>query len=150
MSWLGSLLGNTAGELVKGIGGIIDDLTLSGEEKEKLKLQAQALVLEKLKEVNNSARVEMDAKQKVLVAELTHGDNFTRRARPTVVYGGLVAIFLNYVIGPWAAYLYGTELPEIELPEYFWWAWGGIVSTWTIGRSWEKVNGKPNRITGFK
>jgi len=90
------------------------------------------------------------AKAEIIVAEMRQGDNYTKRARPTVVYGGLVMIALNYVIFPVATRLimaFGSPtevammrplLEPINLPTEFWVAWGGIVSTWVLGRSAEK------------
>ena len=91
------------------------------------------------------------AKQSVIEAELKQDDLFTRRARPSVVYAGLLFIFLNYVLFPLIFKITGHPLSKEEcgafkLPEDFWWAWGGVVATWSIGRSFEKV-GVSNRVT---
>ena len=96
-----------------------------------------------------------------MVAELNQGDNYTKRARPTVVYAGLAFIFLNYCVVPGVQYLRGKaeahceqSAPEcvvaagIQLPPEFWWAWAGIVGTWSIGRSFEKTSAG-NRITNM-
>lgn len=93
------------------------------------------------------------AKSNILVEELKQKDKFTKRARPTVVYGGLFMIFLNYVLFPMIGRSVGffqdtTQLEQImpliqplELPGEFWAAWGGVVSTWVLGRSAEKIRG---------
>jgi hypothetical protein len=88
------------------------------------------------------------AKNEVIKAELEQNDLFTRRARPMVVYAGLVFIFLNYVLFPAIALLHsGKTIKPLALPEDFWWAWGGIVATWSIGRSFEKTAGASSRVT---
>jgi len=74
----------------------------------------------------------------IIVAEMQQSDNFTKRARPTIVYAGLAFIFLVHVFFPIAAYFTGKPLPEISLPTEFWMAWGGVCSIWVIGRSAEK------------
>lgn len=107
----------------------------------------ETLLQKRDSEIEQTARAETQARERVLVAELTQGDNFTKRARPSVVYIGLIFIALNHVIGPWAAYFIGTEIPEITLPTEFWVAWGGIVATWSIGRTMEK-RGQHNKMTG--
>ena len=97
-------------------------------------------------EIEGTIRAELDAKQKILVAELQQGDTYTKRARPTVVYFGLVVIFYNYCLIPTVG-LFMAEIPNpFELPMEFWAAWGGIVATWSIGRSAEK-RGSMNRLT---
>ena len=76
-----------------------------------------------------------------------------------MVYFGLGLIFLNYCVIPGLQLLAGAHLKcpadsipaecrvagGIELPAEFWWAWGGIVGTWAIGRSFEKA-GANNRL----
>ncbi len=71
------------------------------------------------------------------------GDNFTRRARPSVVYFGLIMIALDLFLRVWK----GMEVSTL-LPQEFWIAWGGIVSTWVVGRSAEK-RGVRNKVVDF-
>lgn len=95
------------------------------------------------------------AKGQIIVAEMQQGDNFTKRARPMVVYAGLVMIAINYVAFPFlgrlvalsailftdAGIIPATITPVLEplpLPIEFWTAWGGVVSIWVLGRSAEK------------
>lgn len=159
MSWLSNLLGGSAGTIVKEVGTIADKFHLSGEEKQQFKLEMEALLQKRDSELEQTLRKEMEAKERVLVAELTQGDNYTKRARPTVVYFGLGLIFLNYCLIPGIQLLGDaksqcppnsdpavcTVAGGIELPAEFWWAWGGIVGTWAIGRSLEKA-GANNRM----
>jgi len=93
------------------------------------------------------------AKSSIMVEELKQQDKFTKRARPTVVYGGLGMIALNYVFFPMIGRVVGyfqdpTQLEQImpliqplALPGEFWAAWGGVVGTWVLGRSAEKIKG---------
>ena len=101
-------------------------------------------------------------KRDVLVAELGQDDKFTKRARPSIIYAGLVFIFLVHVLFPLLFILivsFSTSdkpmpaLPALALPEQFWWAWTGICSVWVMGRSAEKggMAGKVvTMITGNK
>ena len=102
-----------------------------------------------------------EAKKEVMVAEMAQGDNYTKRARPTLVYAGLIFIFLVHVAFPIGFYIASIFAenppapPTLTLPPQFWWAWGGVCSVWSIGRSAEKrgvasgVMGKAvNLITG--
>lgn len=110
--------------------------------------------------VNDRDAARDESKKEVMVAELNQGDLYTKRARPTVVYFGLLVILVNHVLNPWTAYFISMfmadapGLPNIQLPGEFWIAWGGICSVWCIGRSAEKIKasgtlGKiANLITG--
>ena len=102
----------------------------------------------------------------VTVAELKQGDKFTKRARPSVVYGGLLFVLINYILFPLIARIsliicgWGAESeaavaqctayidtsPLADLPAEFWYAWGGITGTWSVGRSAERI-GINNKVT---
>ena len=90
--------------------------------------------------MEETIRAELSAKERILVAELNQGDSYTKRARPTVVYAGLVMIAYNYCMAP------SLGIMRIDLPTEFWAGWSGIVATWSIGRSVEK-SGKGNKAT---
>ncbi|MBT9167543.1 MAG: hypothetical protein DDT19_00881 [Syntrophomonadaceae bacterium] len=98
------------------------------------------------------ATAEMQAKRDIIVAELEQADTFTKRARPSVIYVGLGAIVFNYCFIPFFKFVTGiiaqlggstiAITPEpFDLPSEFWWAWGGVLSVYVIGRSTEKVKG---------
>ncbi|MCD6335717.1 MAG: hypothetical protein J7M27_10370 [Candidatus Latescibacteria bacterium] len=146
MSWITNLLGGSVGTLVGQVGGIVDQFHLSGEEKQRFKLELEALLQKRDSEIEETIRTELQAKERVLIAELTQGDNYTKRARPTVVYAGLGFILLNYCIIPAIQSLTGAVVEPFKLPTEFWAGWSGIVMTWSIGRSMEK-RGARNRLT---
>jgi len=146
MSWLSDVFSGSVGGLVKSVGDVVDKFHMSGEEKQRLKMEMQQLVQQRESEIEETIRSELKAKERVLVAELQQGDSYTKRARPTVVYAGLVFIFFNYVLVPTIQSLAGTNIQPFDLPVEFWAAWGGIVGTWTIGRTAEK-RGASSRLT---
>ena len=161
MGWLTNILSGGAGSLIKDIGDVVDKFNLSGEEKQEFKLQMEALLQKRDSELEQTLRQEMESKERVLTAELNQGDAYTKRARPSVVYFGLGFIFLNYCLVPGIQYLRGKATATcsiensvqqcaitggVQLPPEFWWAWGGIVGTWAIGRSFEKA-GASNRMS---
>jgi len=146
VSWISDLLGGSAGSIVTAVGGVIDNLTTTKEEKEELKIKMQALLQQRDSEIEQTLRAELSAKERVLVAELQQSDAYTKRARPTVVYTGLLFIFLNYCLVPLIQSLSGIPVKSFDLPAEFWVAWGGIVATWSIGRSVEK-SGTKNKLT---
>jgi hypothetical protein len=141
MSWFTQLFTGGVGELVDKVGETVDRFHLSGEEKQTFKLELRRLLQQRQAQVEQTVRKNLEARERVLVAELTQGDNYTKRARPTVVYGGLIMIGINYVIAPFFGQLFGADaMQAFQLPGEFWAAWGGVVATWSIGRSLEKAN----------
>jgi len=78
-------------------------------------------------------------RSEILKAELSQGDEYTKRARPTVIYAGLAFIGLVHVLFPMFTFWSRQTVPALSLPPEFWWAWGGVVSTWMIGRSAERM-----------
>lgn len=127
-----------SGNVIESVGNVVDKFVTTDAEKTAAKLEMSKVILSHVEQAETSIRAEMDAKRAVIVAEMQSGDAYTKRARPTVVYGGLLAIFINHVVAPWLAVLSGAEPPQINLPDQFWWAWGGVVSVWFIGRSAER------------
>jgi len=113
-----------------------------------LKMQAQHEIEMVLQQRENAL---VNATQEIIVAEMTQGDNYTKRARPTLVYAGLLFIFLVHVGFPIAAFYSGKPTPSLILPQEFWWAWGSVVGIWSLGRTFERkgIGGKiTEAITG--
>lgn len=106
------------------------------------------------------------AKKDIMTAELAQSDNFTKRARPTIIYSGLAFIGMIEVIFPMLksfCVIFMIEgltevqleevmaLTDLSLPTAFWAAWGSVCSVYSIGRSTEKngvVNKMVSMITG--
>jgi len=127
--------------------GIMDKFIpdkMSDAEKAQVELGIQQAVM--------ARDVARDTAQKdVIVAEMNQGDNYTKRARPTIVYAGLGFIFLVDIFAPILEALTGKKMPAMALPVEFWYTWGGVCSVWVWGRSKEKqgVAGKAIKaITG--
>ncbi len=106
-------------------------------------MAAAELELQKLLQAREDSV--LSAQRDIVVAELNQSDNYTKRARPSIVYMGLAFIGLVHVVLPMAAWvvLVGTgrpltEMPAVALPGEFWAAWGGVCSVWVIGRTLEK------------
>lgn len=113
---------------------------MSEAEKATAQLQMQGM----LQSWENNL---LGAQKEVLVAELQQGDVWTKRARPSVIYLGLMFIFIVHVAFPILAFYTRETVPNLSLPEEFWWAWCGICSTWVIGRSFEKGGAKSRAIS---
>jgi hypothetical protein len=161
MGVLDNILAGGIGSIIEQTGKLVEQFHLSEADKKQFQLQLEALLQQRDAQTQDSLRAEMEARQKVIVAELQQDDNYTKRARPSLAYAGLVFIFINYVLIPGVQYLTGhatakcqqngqTAVCEVQggipLPQEFWWAWAGVVGTWSIGRSFEKV-GVTNRVT---
>jgi hypothetical protein len=118
------------------------------DEAEKAAIQV------KMTEAIQAREASVISSQKdIMVAEMNQSDNFTKRARPSIVYFGLAAIGLNHVILPWVAWFMveilgkTSKLPVIGLPEEFWYTWGGVCSIWIWGRSKEKMGTRDKMIS---
>lgn len=152
--WFTRLTSSAFGGLLDSVGNLVDRFTLDKEEKAQLKLEMEKLLAGAESELEQTMRAELQAKERILVAELSQGDNYTKRARPTVVYVGLGAIVFNYCVAPlvgWGivefAPGYVNALPELVLPPEFWYAWGGIVATWSVGRTMERRGSNNNLVS---
>lgn len=111
----------------------------SMDEKEKT---AATIEIEQILGARDSAL--LSAQSTIISAEIKQDDKYTKRARPSVVYFGLFAIFLSYQAFPiliWLIQIISNtiiETPDISLPGEFWYTWGGVCSAWVLGRSVEK------------
>ena len=77
-------MGGLIGPAIK----IIDELSASSGEKAKARLQMESLIQDRESEVEQTIRKELESKERIIVAELQQSDNFTKRARPSVIYAG--------------------------------------------------------------
>ena len=148
MSIFSKLFSDGAGGLITSLGDLIDRFTLSKEEKQQFKLEVQSQLLQAEQELEETYRAELEARTAVIKAEMAQGDKYTKRARPSIIYGGLICIFLVHVLLPTIAYIAGAgnNMPDIDLPQEFWWAWGTVVSVYGAGRTAEKM-GVINKFT---
>ena len=130
---------NLISEIISPVTNMVDDVVTSDEERLKLKA--------KLKEIENNLAVAVmeheeqivKSKTKIMTAELKQDDKYTKRARPTVVYGGLAVILLKYILVPFTTELAGIHFPDIAIPAEFWLAWGGVTGVYSFRRTQEKL-----------
>jgi cytochrome c-type biogenesis protein CcmH/NrfG len=148
MDILSTVFSGTLGKTIAAVGDTVKKFVTTDQDRMRLQNELEGLLQKRDSEVEQTIRAELDAKERVLVAELSQGDAYTKRARPTVVYFGLLVVFFNYCLVPAIQTFTGQEVSPWDLPAEFWLAWGGIVSTWVIGRSAEK-RGTRNKVTGF-
>lgn len=140
------------GGLADKVAGIVDRFKLTDDEKAQIHLEVERLAMQTSTEIELTHRAEMQAKERIMVAELQQGDVWTKRARPTVIFFGLAVIGWNYSLVPvlWPLLQHFMDglpaLGTMELPEWFWIAWGGIVGTYSIGRTLEKRGASNNLV----
>ena len=135
-------------DLAKGLVDRFLPPAMTGAEKAQAQLQMQEILEKREIEVEKTVRAEMEAKERIIVAELQQSDLFTKRARPSILYAGLVFIGLNHVISPVVAAFSNVQIPALSLPSEFWYSWSAICMTYSIGRSTEK-RGIKNKVTSF-
>jgi hypothetical protein len=140
MGLFGFLSGG-AKELIGAIGQVVDSVTTTQEEKDKAKIELEKLALQYTAMTEASYQAELSTQKEIIVAELQQGDSYTKRMRPSLGYFGMAVIFFNYCIVPLWKYLSGEAPQPFDLPAEFWLAWGGMMATYSIGRTMEKRNG---------
>ncbi len=136
------------GTIVNALSGVADKFIRTPDEKDAFELEASKLIQARDSEIEQTHRTEIQAKERIIVAEMSQGDKFTKRARPSIIYAGLLLVAVNHVILPWIAFYTGSAPPSIEIPAMFWTAWGGIAATWVVGRSFEK-KGIENKVVSL-
>jgi len=157
-----------SGGLVGAVGQVIDDLHTSDEEKLAARNALTSKILDYAAKLDETYQKELEAKRDIIVAELGQEDLYTKRGRPTILYGGLVFIGINYVLAPLIGRLMGflrslgevtpaqalalSELskPLADLPPEFWWAWGGVAGIYVLARSTDKAGSVANLLGAAK
>ncbi|NIV12141.1 MAG: hypothetical protein GWN62_12960 [Aliifodinibius sp.] len=148
MNFITDVLGTSLGKTIEGIGNTVRKFVTTDQDRMAAQIEIEALLQKRDSVLESTIQKELEAKERILVAELQQGDSYTKRARPTVVYFGLGMIFINYCVIPLVQYWSGKIITPFDLPTEFWVAWGGIVATWSIGRTSEK-RGTRNKVTSF-
>jgi hypothetical protein len=120
--------------------GILDRIKLSPEKKAEVELamatnaqELQKIQMEMEAKEQESIAREIEAASANIRAEVTNGDKFTSRSRPSFVYMMLLIMACNYVIFP----LVGRSV--IEYPEALYWLFGSVMLGYTGARTWEKI-----------
>ena len=139
---LGTLLGGGLADTIK---AVVGTFKLSPEKKAEIEAAIEDNLQQiRMKEYELQVRgmdmeaATIDAQKSIIVAEMQQSDAYTKRARPTIVYAGLVAIFLAHIIMPYVSHFTRNTVPDISLPTDFWYVWGAVCSVWFIGRTMER------------
>ncbi len=140
MGLISNVLGASVGETVDKIAEAIDRFVTSDKERADLRIEFEKVLQARYSESEQTLRAQLGAQERILVAELQQDDNYTKRARPTIVYFGLLVIFFNYCLIPLAFGAAHAQPPPLTLPSEFWYAWGGVCGIYAIGRTKEKMS----------
>lgn len=145
---IASILGGSLGKTVESLGTVVKKFVTTDNDRMDAQKELEVILQKRDSEIEQTIRAELTAKSSIIKAEMAQGDNYTKRARPSVVYYGLGAITIDLIIRCIMLFKGSSDIPLTMLPDQFWWAWGGIVSTWVVGRSAEK-RGMRNKVTDF-
>ncbi|MFO8236460.1 MAG: 3TM-type holin [Bacteroidales bacterium] len=173
-------LNDSGNNMISSLADTVDRFVQTKDEKDKVKqellklqsdfqksqnnfmLDMECLAQQKEEQLEKSIRQELDAKKEILLAELNQGDQYTKRARPTVVYVGLIFILLEVfglrhiileAVADDGAQLQALLDSSDKIFNTFLWAWGGVLGVYSLGRSAEKRGTRSkweSAITGTK
>lgn len=123
------------------------------ESEQRFRVQLQQQLLAREREIERTIRDEMNARKSVMLAELNQGDRYTRRARPTIIYAGLVLIGLElFGLRPLILGMIGASPSVIDgsnsIFTSFLYVWGAVAGVYTIGRSSEKLGAVRRQVQG--
>lgn len=121
------------------------------QNEQNFKFEVEKIISEREQQIHDTYRAEINASKDVIVAELRQSDLYTKRARPTVIYAGLVFILLELFGIRVAVLQYFQATPAIitsstDILNSFFYAWGAVTGAYALGRSAEK-RGISNTVT---
>lgn len=138
MSFLDKIIVGGVGSLVKELGDVADKFITTDAEKQAFRAQLENTLTQRFQAAEATAQEEIKAQRDIIVAELTQGDNYTKRARPTIIYVGLFMAVFNYTLAPFISALVSKAMPLLVIPPEFWTIWGGVCGLYVWQRSKEK------------
>jgi uncharacterized membrane protein (DUF106 family) len=127
--------------LLDSVKGIIAQFHMSPEDKAKLQAQ-----LDEQKDRFTAAENDYNTKLNDIAGqnirtEEQSGDKFTMRARPAVIWVGLLMFFWNYCIVPTAGIHW--HVPALPIPDTFSEIWGVVVTGYVFSRTADKLMALP-------
>jgi hypothetical protein len=140
------IIGDIVAAGAKAIVGLVETIAGNKTERDAVK-GAVALEMAKMAgELETTYRAELELQRTVMVAELEHGDNYTKRARPTIIYAGLAVALFDGIIGPLIGWIWGVDVPKSNLLPEFWYVWGGVCGIYAVGRTREKIGSQSGKL----
>lgn len=123
-NWLNKILGAGVTEGIRAVGEVMEKHT----GKKERDIAVGKMLVEQANAQMALIKEELGVRERIMVAELTQDDKYTKRARPTIVYVGLLAMIVD-----------GVQAIPFIMPEMFWDGWMVAVSVWAVGRTAEKI-----------
>lgn len=129
MGLLGDI-GNVVGGVFGGVKDTLDAWNGPQEQKDKI--------------LGDIEKAEQQIRNNLIQAELKQDDLYTKRARPTVVYAGILIAMaemlgLRFLFLNWANVSADVITASTQALNVFWMAWGGVVGLYAGGRTAEKL-----------
>lgn len=141
-----NLLTGGTGSLLTGVSQVIDSIKgRSPEDAAKLaqlKEQYQAEFMQAqadLQKAQIAENEQLNATAGANIQAEAKGDWFTRDARPAVIWGGLLILFINYGLLAFVPPKFGYK--PMAFPDLFWQVWGICVTGYIFTRSADKLFG---------
>jgi len=101
MGILNSLLGKMGSNLIEQVGNVVDKFVQTPGERAEIRVKMAEIVAAETIAAEESIQERFKAVQGIISSEMQHGSNYTKNARPTIVYAGLIMFFLQGVFGLW-------------------------------------------------
>lgn len=117
---------------------IIDDLTLSKEEKEQLKLQTLSVQIGMASEILGYEQKLVESQASVIKAEAEGASWLQRNWRPILMLTIVFIVANNYLINPYLKAMFDWNI-VLELPDQLWTLMTIGVGGYLAGRSGEKI-----------
>ena len=125
--------------LIDGVKALVRDPNRRDEQDAEIEKLAVAYA----QGVEETYRQEVVTRERIIVAELQQGDAYTKRARPTVIYVGLIVGLWNSLFSAvWQMWGNGAAFVAVDPGAAFWTAWGGICGLYVWARSRYDKTGK--------
>lgn len=121
------------------------------ESEQNFKIEIEKVISEREKQIHDTYRSEINASKEIIIAELRQSDLYTKRARPTVIYAGLVVVLLELFGLRIAVLNYNHASVDIinsstDILNAFLYMWGAVAGAYALGRTAEK-RGISNTVT---
>lgn len=129
MNILSTIFGSAGKGIIEGVGSTLDKVISNPEEKLQAQKELTGVIMNGLNRLQ-------EAQSEVLKAELT-GSKLQRNWRPVVMLTFTFIVVYSYFIEPVMGHW--LEMPNYELPAYFWELLKIGLGGYVIGRSAEKV-----------
>jgi hypothetical protein len=133
MSIVGDILGGSIGSIVEKVGGVIDNLSTSGEEKLEARRKLMEIELEYRKALITAERDIVQAQADVIKTEAGSSNWLAANWRPILMLVFTIIIAHNYMVAPL------FSLKYMAIPEPMWELLKIGVGGYVFMRSGEKI-----------